>query len=81
MSVENISRLYFEFNFTKMIIFDSKEIKKIQDIYSNILNDQVVIKSLRKVIYQRHEANIYFKNWLELDEIQKIDFFLDKKEN
>lgn len=76
LSVENISRLYFEFYFIKMLIFDSNENKKIQDIYTNILSENVNIKSLRKVIYEKENQNISLMKWMRLENEEKIDFFL-----
>ena len=78
LSVENLSRLFFEFNFTKFLLFDSLEIKGIQDIYSDILNDRFLIKSLRKVIYERHEPTIYLKKINNMNKKEKIDLFLKK---
>jgi hypothetical protein len=79
LSVENLSRLYFEFNFTKLLLFDSIEIKGIKDIYSDILNDRYLIKSLRKVIYERFDATFYLKRLNNMDTKEKIDLFLRKK--
>jgi hypothetical protein len=79
LSVENLSRLYFEFNFTKLLLFDSAEIKGIKEIYSDILNDTYLIKSLRKVIYERNDAIVNLKKLNNLNKKEKIELFLKKK--
>lgn len=78
LSVESISKLYFEFNFIKMFIFENSEIKKIEEIYSDILNERVIIESLRKVIYEREDPNLYFEKWSRLENNEKIELFLEK---
>lgn len=78
MSVENISKLHFEFNFTKMLILNDQEVQKIQEIYEDIINDRIVIKSLRKMIYGGNKPIIYFNNWENLDKNKKIELFLEK---
>ena len=79
LSVENLSRLYFEFNFTKLLLFDTTEIKGIKEIYSDILKDTYLIKSLRKVIYERNDAIVNLKKLNNLNKKEKIELFLKKK--
>ena len=71
LSVENISRLYFKFNFTNWKIW----YQTIHEIYSYILGNSLKIKSLRNVIYQRNESENVFENLFKLGKHKNLILF------
>jgi hypothetical protein len=77
LSVENISKSYFDLSFIKLFIFKKSELKKLDYLYENILKDRENIYILRNYLYNSNKT-IFDKINNFGDKNKILDSFLEK---
>ena len=74
LSVETLSKLYFEFNIYKLFYFKNDHSQRVKKLYKSILSDNSKIYSLRDYLYYSGEFRIE-EDFHSLEINEKIDYF------